>query len=146
METQSGFRTRSEAANAILKADLPNVSARIQRRIAYITERTKQYNSPQYNFQLAERLRDQIIDALRENERLCYDICDAFDNLDKIKTIAEVHKTNSDAKKVRRALNKVHTLVTLYHKAQARYDQSEKNYLDYVVEQGDCLLVTDGID
>jgi hypothetical protein len=140
MEKQSGFRTRSEAANAILRADLPYVSARVERRIVYVTEKTKQYNSP-----IAERLRDKIIYALRENERLCSDICAAFDDLDKIKTIAVVHKTNSDAKKVRSALNKVHALIKTYHTAQERYDQTEKDYLAYVVEQG-CLLVTDGID
>ena len=113
----------------MLRADAIKVSANVNRRIAYITEKTKEYHSP-----IAEKLRDRIIASLRENERLCYAICDAFDNVD---------KANSEAKAA--ATERLLQVAESYTKAQARYTKVEQDYTNYAIEHG-ALLIVSGLD
>jgi hypothetical protein len=130
----------SDQARAVLRADLIEISAKAKRRAAYITEKTKQYNSP-----IAEVLKIRLIDAMNETERLCFAICDAFDNIDKVNAVASIHKRQSDVKNVRDAVERLLDLRRKYYQASARYGEVEQAYTDYAVQQG-AVFLYEGLD
>jgi hypothetical protein len=130
----------SEASTAVLRADLVEISAKIKRRVAYITQKAKQYDSSR-----AERLRDNVIDAATESERLCYAICDAFDRVDRANAVASIYKRQSDVKSIRDALARVLILRRQFYQGQTHYYQAERHFTDYAISQG-ALLIFEGID
>jgi hypothetical protein len=119
----------SEQRHKALRADARQVSANVNRRIAYVTEKTKEYDSPR-----ARTLRDHIIDALKENERLMFAICDAFDNVDKADSAAKAAATE-----------RLLQVTQSYKKAQAHYTKVEQDYTNYAIEHG-ALFVVSGLD
>jgi hypothetical protein len=93
----------SEARHASLRANAIETSATVKKRIEYIIQTTSQFDSI-----IAERLKDRVIDALKENEHLMYAICDAFDNFD---------KAGDDGKRREKAHTHLLHVESLYRKA-----------------------------
>jgi hypothetical protein len=117
----------SEARDTSLRANAIETSATVKKRIEYITQKTSQFCSI-----IAMRLKDRVIDALKENEHLMNAICDAFDNFD---------KAGDDVKRRKKAHTHLLHIESLYRRAQQHYIEVENDLTDYVASQGDVLVI-----